>query len=169
MAASDLCEVPTESRGCELKHKMSSLVHTETSLSDKMTDSWELDLIKLSQEAMGKAYCPYSKFPVGAALLTTDGKVFTGCNVENACSNLGLCAERVAVNKAVSEGYRNFKAIAVCSEVVDTYITPCGGCRQVLLEFGQTWIVLMSKPDLSYEKRTVVDLIPMPFVLKIRD
>ncbi|KAE8298161.1 Cytidine deaminase [Larimichthys crocea] len=91
-------------------------------------------LIHRSQEAKKQAYSPYSKFRVGAAILTTDNCVFTGCNVENACYNLGVCAERNAISKAVSEGYRNFTAIAIASDLDDQFISPCGGCRQFMRE-----------------------------------
>ncbi|KAF5897290.1 cytidine deaminase, partial [Clarias magur] len=98
------------------------------------TNSTPQDLILKSHKAKEFAYSPYSKFRVGAALLTGDGTVFTGCNVENACLTLGICAERVAISKAVSEGYQVFKAIAIASDMVDEFISPCGGCRQFLRE-----------------------------------
>ncbi|XP_004705438.1 cytidine deaminase [Echinops telfairi] len=85
-------------------------------------------------EAKKSAYCPYSRFPVGAALLTGDGRIFSGCNVENACYPLGICAERTAIQKAISEGYKDFKAIAIASDLQDEFISPCGACRQVMRE-----------------------------------
>ncbi|KAI4890178.1 hypothetical protein NFI96_033016 [Prochilodus magdalenae] len=120
-------------------------------------------LIRQSLEAKGFAYCPYSKFRVGAALLTRDGTVFTGCNVENACYNLGICAERTAISKAVSEGYRDFKAIAIASDLCEQFISPCGGCRQFMREFGASWDVYLSKPDGSYVEMTVEELLPGSF------
>ncbi|XP_070814022.1 cytidine deaminase b [Chaetodon trifascialis] len=120
-------------------------------------------LIHQSQEAKTKAYCPYSKFRVGAALLTLDNCVFTGCNVENACYNLGLCAERNAISKAVSEGYTNFRAIAIASDLDDQFISPCGGCRQFMREFGLNWDVYLSKPNGSYLRMTVDELLPASF------
>ncbi|RVE72593.1 hypothetical protein OJAV_G00040410 [Oryzias javanicus] len=120
-------------------------------------------LILQSQEAKKNAYCPYSQFRVGAALLTVDNKVFTGCNVENACYNLGICAERIAISKAVSEGYKNFKAIAVASDVKDHIVSPCGGCRQFMREFGTDWDVYLSHPDGTYRKMTVEELLPFSF------
>ncbi|XP_010754014.3 cytidine deaminase b [Larimichthys crocea] len=120
-------------------------------------------LIHRSQEAKKQAYSPYSKFRVGAAILTTDNCVFTGCNVENACYNLGVCAERNAISKAVSEGYRNFTAIAIASDLDDQFISPCGGCRQFMREFGPNWDVYLSKPDGSYLKMTVDELLPTSF------
>ncbi|XP_007909038.1 cytidine deaminase isoform X2 [Callorhinchus milii] len=121
------------------------------------------ELIRRSKEAKGFAYCPYSKFRVGAALLTSAGKVFTGCNVENASSNLGICAERAAIQKAVSEGHLNFEAIAIASDLKDQFIFPCGACRQVMREFGTDWVVYLSAPDGTYKEMTVENLLPMSF------
>ncbi|KAF7696230.1 cytidine deaminase a [Silurus meridionalis] len=121
------------------------------------------DLIAKSHEAKDFAYSPYSKFRVGAALLTRDGTVYTGCNVENACLALGICAEVVTISKAVSEGHREFKAIAIASDMADNFISPCGGCRQFMREFGLQWEVYMSKPDGSFLKQTVNDLLPVSF------
>ncbi len=90
-------------------------------------------LIDLARHARERAYVPYSAFPVGAALLSRSGRVYTGCNVENASYPLTICAERTAVVKAVSEGERDFEAIAV---VTASGAMPCGACRQVLREFG---------------------------------
>jgi cytidine deaminase len=95
-----------------------------------MTDE---QLVAMASEARQRAYAPYSNFPVGAALLGRSGRVFTGCNVENAAYPLTTCAERTAVTKAVSEGESSFEAIAV---VTVTGATPCGACRQILREFG---------------------------------
>ena len=99
------------------------------------------DLIAQAQAARERAYAPYSNFAVGAALLARDGRVFTGCNVENAAYPTSMCAERVAVFKAVSEGERKFTAIAV---VTSNGGTPCGACRQVLAEFGLETLVLVA-------------------------
>ncbi len=93
------------------------------------------DLVKMAYEATEHCYVPYSKFKVGAALLTEDGKVFTGCNVECASYGGTNCAERTAVFKAVSEGYKKYKAIAVVGGT-NEYTYPCGICRQVLNEFA---------------------------------
>ncbi|XP_016070071.1 PREDICTED: cytidine deaminase [Miniopterus natalensis] len=120
-------------------------------------------LLLCSQEAKKFAYCPYSHFPVGAALLTRDGKIFSGCNVENACYALGICAERTAIQKAISEGYKDFRAIAIASDLQDDFISPCGACRQVMREFGTNWTVYMTKPDGTYVVRTVQDLLPASF------
>ncbi|KAK1340413.1 hypothetical protein QTO34_018982 [Cnephaeus nilssonii] len=120
-------------------------------------------LLLCSQEAKKSAYCPYSHFPVGAALLTWDGKIFSGCNVENACYPLGICAERTAIQKAISEGYKDFRAIAIASDLQDDFISPCGACRQVMREFGSNWAVYMTKPDGTYVVRTVQELLPASF------
>ncbi|XP_019736133.1 cytidine deaminase [Hippocampus comes] len=129
----------------------------------RLTKETVKKLIHYSQEAKKQAYCPYSKFRVGAALLTVDNCLFTGCNVENACYNLGVCAERNAISKAVSEGYTAFKAIAIASDLSDQFISPCGGCRQFMREFGSSWDVYLSKPDGSYTKMSVNQLLPASF------
>lgn len=100
------------------------------------------ELLQRAREARSNAYAPYSRFPVGAALLTSDGSVFTGCNIENAAYGLTNCAERVALGKAVSEGERAFHAIAVVGPQDDLPCAPCGSCRQVLHEFGPDLLVI---------------------------
>ena len=95
-------------------------------------------LAELAKQAMEKAYAPYSGYKVGAALLCADGRVYTGCNIENAAFSPTICAERVAFAKAVSEGHRDFTAIAVCGGkdgVITGVFPPCGVCRQVMAEF----------------------------------
>jgi cytidine deaminase len=94
-------------------------------------------LLMAAREAAETAYAPYSSFPVGAAVLTADGTVFQGCNVENASYPLTVCAERVAVGTAVAAGHREIVAVAVTAPKVPS-VTPCGGCRQVLNEFKPT-------------------------------
>ncbi|TWW61640.1 cytidine deaminase-like [Takifugu rubripes] len=120
-------------------------------------------LIDQSHEVKKHSHCPYSKFRVGSALLTVDNRVITGCNVENACFYLGFCAERNAIAKAVSEGSKKFKAIAIASDMTDQFISPCGACRQYMREFGTNWRVFLSKPDGSYLERTLEDLLPVSF------
>ncbi|XP_036205576.1 cytidine deaminase isoform X1 [Myotis myotis] len=107
-------------------------------------------LVLCSQEAKKSAYCPYSHFPVGAALLTRDGKIFLGCNIENACYPLGICAERTAIQKAISEGYHDFRAIAVATDVQDDFISPCGACRQVMREMPRKGLSL----KMTFERGT---------------
>ncbi|KAL2773269.1 cytidine deaminase [Daubentonia madagascariensis] len=121
------------------------------------------ELLLSCQEAKKSAYCPYSRFPVGAALLTEDGKIFSGCNVENASYPLSICAERTAIQKAVSEGYKDFRAIAVTSDMEDDYSSPCGACRQVMREFGTDWAVYMTKSTGAFVVKTVQELLPDSF------
>eukprot|EP01136_Pigoraptor_vietnamica_P005349 Opistho-1_new@36841 len=120
-------------------------------------------LVARAHEAKTQAYCPYSNFRVGAALLADDGTIFTGCNVENSSYGLAICAERTAYVKAVSEGRRKFRAIAVATDVVNKYCSPCGACRQFLAEFGLDTIVALSKPDLTFQTYTVADILPLAF------
>ena len=93
------------------------------------------ELFRMAKTAAKSAYAPYSNFRVGAALLGANGKIYTGCNVENRSFGLTICAERTAVTKAVSEGCRSFKALAVSTPDSDIPVGPCGACRQVLSEF----------------------------------
>ena len=126
-----------------------------------LTDEERHSLIELANEARRRAYAPYSNYPVGAALRTKSGKMFTGVNVENAAYPTGMCAERTAVFKAVSEGEREFEVIAV---VTDNGGSPCGACRQVLAEFGQDTIVLIANGDGALlQETTVKDLLPGAF------
>uniref|UniRef100_A0A8C5QCK6 Cytidine deaminase n=1 Tax=Leptobrachium leishanense TaxID=445787 RepID=A0A8C5QCK6_9ANUR len=120
-------------------------------------------LILQSHQAKTFAHCPYSKFRVGAALLARDGKVYLGCNVENACYTLGTCAERTAIQTAVSEGTKEFKAIAVATDVEDEFISPCGACRQVIREFASDLEIILTKPDGSYIVKTLQQLLPFSF------
>ena len=120
------------------------------------------ELIAKAKEAMTKAYAPYSHFQVGAALLAKDGRVFTGCNVENATYGATICAERTAVTKAVSEGVREFEKIAIVASSGD-YAAPCGICRQALFEFmPEGKVVLWS--ELEGEKEfALTELLPFGF------
>jgi cytidine deaminase len=118
------------------------------------------DLVAQAITAREDAYAPYSSYKVGAALLAKSGQVYTGCNVENAVYPLTICAERVAVAKAVSEGERSFTAIAVASENGGS---PCGSCRQVLREFGKKIVVLIADTGGDYRETRVADLLPDSF------
>lgn len=122
----------------------------------------EQALLKLAEKAKQNAYAPYSGFPVGAALLTDSGRVFSGCNVENAAFGVANCAERTALFSAVSEGYRNFTAIAITSDS-DNYTAPCGVCRQALVEFNPEMKVIMGDNKGEYITRTLADLLPLYF------
>jgi cytidine deaminase len=126
-----------------------------------MTDEERHGLIERANEVRRHAYVPYSNYPVGAALRTKSGRVYTGVNVENAAYPTTMCAERTAVFKAVSEGEREFDAIAV---VTNNGGSPCGSCRQVLAEFGLDTIVLIANGDGELvEETTVKDLLPGAF------
>ena len=117
-------------------------------------------LVFLAAEARKKAHAPYSNFSVGAALLARSGRIYTGSNVENASYGLSVCAERVAVFKAVSEGEREFEAIAV---VTENGVTPCGACRQVLIEFGDDIQVIVADTAGHRRAFALTDLLPEGF------
>jgi len=117
------------------------------------------DLLKMAYEASKNAYAPYSGFQVGAALECSDGSVFLGCNVENAAYGSTICAERTAVVKAVSEGRRSFRRIAIAAES-EEYCMPCGACRQVLSEFSPEMEILAAKKDGRYVCYPLSELLP---------
>jgi cytidine deaminase len=120
------------------------------------------ELIAKATEAREKALAPYSQFKVGAALRTIDGRIYTGCNVENASYGLGVCAERVALWKALSEGAHDFQEIAVVT-AGDKLTLPCGACRQLLWEYcGNITIHLHSIKGLD-KTHHLEDLLPFPF------
>ena len=110
----------------------------------------DASIIMAALEARDRAFAPYSKFAVGAAILTPDGAVIRGVNVENASFGLTMCAERVAVGAAVSQGYRSFSAIAIASE---GGVTPCGACRQVLAQFGLQLEIILVNASLGEPER----------------
>ncbi|MDM7461457.1 MAG: cytidine deaminase [bacterium] len=123
----------------------------------------EQQLIQVARQAREHAYAPYSGYTVGAAVLTDDGRIVAGCNVENASYGLSVCAERVAVFNAVASGARHITAAALCTADGGT---PCGACRQVLLEFAanpETCTVWVVKPDAIVERYTLTELLPHPF------
>jgi cytidine deaminase len=126
-----------------------------------LTDQERQQLIQIANEVRKNAYVPYSNYRVGAALRSKSGRIFTGVNVESAAYPTTMCGERTAVFKAVSEGEREFDAIAV---VTDNGGSPCGSCRQVLAEFGLDTVVLIADGEgkLHYEM-TVSDLLPEAF------
>ncbi|MBE6664895.1 MAG: cytidine deaminase [Ruminococcaceae bacterium] len=122
-------------------------------------------LLRKAMEARKFSYAPFSRFHVGAALLSADGRIFTGCNIENSAYSPTLCAERCAVAKAVSEGVRNFVAIAVVGPE-NSQTTPCGVCRQVLYEFcDENLSVLCGGTDENYMETTLGALLPNGFRL----
>lgn len=126
------------------------------------------ELIHAALEARKNAYTPYSRYQVGAALLTEDGEIITGCNIENASYGATCCAERTAVFKAVSEGKRRFRCIAIAGglegeEPVD-YAYPCGICRQVLNEFSnKDFTVIVAKSVTDYREHSLQELLPHGF------
>lgn len=129
-----------------------------------MTDT---ELISLAKEAAKNAYVPYSGYYVGAALETKEGKIYTGCNIENAAYSPTNCAERTAFFKAISEGEREFSKIAVVGgkglDFAD-YFTPCGVCRQVMAEFcGSDFIILLGKNGEEYMSTTLSEILPLGF------
>jgi len=121
------------------------------------------ELVERATRAREFAYAPYSGYRVGAALLAKSGRVYTGCNVENAVYPLTICAERAAVVKAVSEGEREFVALAVVTEDGGS---PCGSCRQTLREFGDDILVLIADAAGAHREMTVADLLPDSFSAK---
>jgi len=127
-------------------------------------DALNIDAAQLVDRAIAAlqhAYAPYSGYPVGAAVLADDGHVYTGSNVENAVYPLTICAERVAITKAISEGAQHILAVAVATANGGT---PCGSCRQVMREFGApTMPVFITRTDGSYRQRTLEELLPEGF------
>ncbi len=129
-----------------------------------LTNEERQSLIDLANDARKRAYVPYSNYPVGAAVRTKSGRIYTGVNVENAAYPQTMCAERVAIFKAVSEGESEFDVIAV---VTNNGGSPCGGCRQVMAEFGLDTIVLIADGHGKLQKEmTVSDLLPEAFTPK---
>ncbi len=131
-----------------------------------MTDQ---ELIRCAYEAQKNAYAPYSHFTVGAAAETAEGKIFTGCNIENATYTPTICAERTAIFKAVSEGYRQFTKIAIVGGYPDDkkadYCPPCGVCRQVMEEFcdPERFRIILAKSPEEYQSCLLKELLPLGF------
>lgn len=125
-------------------------------------------LIQAAMETMSRAYAPYSHHQVGAALLCSDGSIYTGFNIENAAYSPTICAERNALIRAIHDGRRDFEAIAICGGVdgkaVD-FCAPCGVCRQVMREFcdENSFLVILAREDGSYQEWTLAELLPMGF------
>ncbi|MBQ7915795.1 MAG: cytidine deaminase [Firmicutes bacterium] len=132
------------------------------------------ELMLLAEQAALTAYAPYSKFCVGAALVCEDGSVYTGCNIENAAYGLCNCAERTAIFKAVSEGHRNIRQIAVAGKPQDgEYIpccSPCGSCRQVMAEFGDSSMeIILGRSSDELKVWTPQELLPASFELEVKE
>lgn len=136
--------------------------------ASKISDLPVAELIRSAMEARKKAYAPYSGYMVGAAVLTNELRIYTGCNIENAAYTPTVCAERTAIFKAVSEGWRRFKAIAVVGSPkgdVTQYAFPCGVCRQVMREFADAdnFVVIVAKSEQDYQAFTLSELLPEGF------
>ena len=126
------------------------------------------ELIEQAKLVMGKAYAPYSGYQVGAALLCADGSVYTGCNIENASYTPTVCAERTAIFKAVSDGKKDFTAIAVCGGkdgVIQGFFPPCGVCRQVMSEFCGPDFLIYTVGKEGWRTQTLEQLLPYSFGL----
>ena len=130
-----------------------------------INDEMKQELGRLAAEMRSRSYIPYSHYAVGVALLAKDGRIFTGCNIENAAYPVTICAERTAIFKAVSEGVRDFEAIAVATEDGQGY--PCGSCRQVMAEFALDMDVMLADAAGNITVETSVsDLLPGAFTPK---
>jgi cytidine deaminase len=125
-----------------------------------MTDE---QLMQMANDIRGSAYAPYSGFKVGAALLCADGTVFTGINIESATFTPSVCAERTAFFKAISEGYTDFVKIAVTCD--KEYCSPCGVCRQVMVEHAPDLEILLGNPQGTFKRMTIKELLPESFSL----
>ena len=122
----------------------------------------EKELCQRAVDMLDIAYCPYSHFPVGAAVECSDGSVFTGCNIENAAYGAGTCAERTALSKAVSEGHKDFVRIAIAGKSED-YCVPCGICRQFMMEFAPNLEIICLNGKGESKKFTLPELLPYGF------
>lgn len=123
-------------------------------------------LIKAAQASLKFSHSPYSNLKVGSALLTKEGTIFSGANIENASFVAGICAERVALGKAVSEGHKHFKAIAIVADNGGVMPYPCGVCRQALSEFSKDMLVIIAKNETDYKTYKLTKLLPHQFEFK---
>ena len=131
-------------------------------MSGSLTTEEITTLIEAARQAAEQAYAPYSQFSVGAAVLTRDGGVYSGCNVENVSYGLTICAERTALVKAVSEGHWDIRAVAIYADT-EQYCSPCGACRQVIAEFGSHITVIQANKHGEYITSTIEELLPGGF------
>ncbi|XP_050297908.1 cytidine deaminase-like [Anthonomus grandis grandis] len=129
----------------------------------KQLDANIQNLLRQATETREFAYCPYSNFKVGAAILCSDGSVFSGCNIENAAFTAGLCAERCAYGKAISQGKMQFKAVAVIGQQEHFFTTPCGVCRQFMSEFGKVDVYISKPGSEDVLALTLEQLLPFQF------
>lgn len=138
-------------------------------IKTSIEDSGFALLAKKAREALENAYCPYSNYRVGAAVLTVGGRIYSGCNIENGSYGATNCAERTAVFKAVSEGEREFKALAIFAEEGSAAPFPCGICRQVLSEFCPPDMpIIIFDGEKSVYNTTLAELLPFSFDLNIK-
>ena len=145
---------------------MEECVLSEISIKrETKTSELDLQLVQMAKDAMKNSYSPYSKFPVGAALHCRDGRIFTGCNIENVSFGLTNCAERTAVFKAISEGADDFDIIAIAANQIPW---PCGACRQVLAEFAPNLRILLVHDDQIIEK-FLSELLPNSIDLGVKE
>ena len=134
--------------------------------ADNHLSQSQKELLDCARAALRSAYAPYSKFKVGAAVRTESGRVYTGCNVENSSYGLSICAERVAIFKAVSASERKITQLAVWFDM-NNPATPCGACRQVIAEFGPEAEILMGSPGSKVRIESIKSLLPLPFDLEL--
>ena len=162
----------TRAQFCDVARTVTDVLGAQYDCAgENLFDISDIELMKKAEEARDAAYCPYSGFAVGAALLAKNGKVYTGCNIENASFSPTVCAERVAVFSAISEGTKDFVKIAVCGgksgEKPDKICTPCGVCRQVMSEFCKGELpVILGNSEQGIERYTLSSLLPLGFDLK---
>jgi cytidine deaminase len=133
-----------------------------------LNETMRLGLIDAARQARSRAYAPYSKFQVGAAVLTSVGEIFSGCNIENASFGATICAEQVAIFQAVAAGHRRFTAMAVIADTLEP-VSPCGICRQVLAEFSPDCQVLMANLEGRWQLALLQELLPLSFRLLYRE
>jgi cytidine deaminase len=129
---------------------------------EESVSQYDKDLLESAESALESAYTPYSGFSVGAAVRTDDGTVFSGANVENASYGLSMCAERTAIFKAVSEGYKDLDAIAIVGKD-GSEAAPCGACRQVMREFNSELSIILTDADSKPKKTSLAELLPNSF------
>jgi len=122
-------------------------------------------LMSKARKAINFSYAPYSNFRVGAAVLGENGKIYSGCNIENSSYGLSICAERVAIFNAISKGIKKIKVVAIYCEQ-EVLCSPCGACRQVIYEFAKNAIFVIGNNDKEYVMKTVAEMLPLGFHLR---
>lgn len=158
----------TENTKLSVYEKKMPAIKRQGQFPDTMSDAVCRKLIRTAIEYRNRAYAPYSKFKVGAALLTSENEVFGGCNIENAAFSPTNCAERTAFFKAVSEGQKSFLGIAVVGgrgENIGEFCAPCGVCRQVMMEFSdpKTFLIILARSEQDYMIYSLEELMPFGF------